>query len=118
MCILFTATPWASDCIKQVVKLLAGDELIKIRCQLDPNHTVKEQGPPTQSSLARTHLTPWPAVPYLLTLVLKVTRVDVTISVRAICPPDSHGEPLQVKLDHEALQPGATMLDHPPSGLA
>ena len=59
----------ASDCIKQVVKLLAGDELIKIRCQLDPNHTViKEQGPPTQSSLAPKHRTPWPTVPYLLTL--------------------------------------------------
>ena len=30
---------FASDCIKQVVKILAGDELIKIRYQLDPNHT-------------------------------------------------------------------------------
>ena len=37
--------------------------------------------------------------------------------VSKLCPPDSHGEPLQVKLDHEAPQPGATMLDHPPSGL-
>ena len=37
--------------------------------------------------------------------------------VSELCPPDSHGEPLQVKLDHEAPQPGATMLGHPPSGL-
>lgn len=61
--------PCASDCIKQVVKLVAGDELIKIRSQLDPNHTVtKERGPPTQSSLALKHLTPWSTLPYFLTL--------------------------------------------------
>lgn len=112
--------PCASDCIKQVVKLLAGDELIKIRSQLDPKHTVtKEQGPPTQSSLALKHLTPWSTVPYFLTLTGWSSRSQELMSqlVSELCPPDSHDEPLQVKLDHEAPQPGATMLDHPPSGL-
>ncbi|CAI9166779.1 unnamed protein product [Rangifer tarandus platyrhynchus] len=110
--------PCASNCIKQVAKLLAGDELI--RCQLDPNHTVtKEQGPPTQEFFS-------PYTPDILASCPIPSHSDwssrsqelMSQLVSELCLPDSHGQPLQVKLDHEAPQPGATMLDHPPSGLA
>lgn len=96
---------FAFDCIKLKVKILAGDELIKIWCQLDPNcieSVTREQDPSDNGSLAPTHLASWPTIPHSLWLVPKVTGTDVTIDIWALVPKIGHGKPFQLRLDHKA----------------
>ena len=119
-CFVYITVLFVSDCIKPIVNILTGDELIKMWCQLDPNHG---GSPENRAFLLRVLWTQHTRRP---TQLSHSYHFDWSPQGhRSWChnwclisaPQNGPGESLLFRLDHKALQPGTNMLGNPPSGL-